>query len=280
MMMKKYFLYLIIVASTILAAPTYALALVNSGFIPGQIWYSKAELVEGDTVNIYTAIWNGEKNPLAAKVEFYDKNVILGSRDVVLAPSELKDVYVSWKITAGDHVISAKIISSLATVSGVKEKVVLERIVTSNDRQFVSVQAKDNSLEKTADEKKLQTQIDKTNSEFNNIVPEEVSTQVVSTFNIVDDFRDKTLTQVTAIKKDTQNKIDQIKDKDKDKITVEVSNEKVSLPNATEKPIAYIKLFLFSILAFILGSKLIFYGVSILIVFLIIRFIFRKIRNR
>jgi hypothetical protein len=278
MMMKKYFLFLLIVLSTVMATQVYAETLASSGFIPGQIWYSKAELVEGDTVNIHTAIWNAEKNTLAAKVEFYDKNVILGSRDVILAPSELKDVSVSWKITAGDHVISAKIISSLATVSGVKEKVVLERIVTSNDRQFVSVQVKDNSLEKTADDKKLQTQIDKTNSEFNNIVPEKVSTQVVSTFNIVDDFRDKTLTQVTAIKKDTQNKIDQIKDKNK--ITVEVSNEKVSLPNATEKPIAYIKLFLFSLFVFILGTKIIFYGLSILIIFWIIRFIYRKIRNR
>jgi hypothetical protein len=278
MMMKKYFLFLLIVLSTVMATQVYAETLASSGFIPGQIWYSKAELVEGDTVNIHTAIWNAEKNTLAAKVEFYDKNVILGSRDVILAPSELKDVSVSWKITAGDHVISAKIISSLATVSGVKEKVVLERIVTSNDRQFVSVQVKDNSLEKTADDKKLQTQIDKTNSEINNIVPEKVSTQVVSTFNIVDDFRDKTLTQVTAIKKDTQNKIDQIKDKNK--ITVEVSNEKVSLPNATEKPIAYIKLFLFSLFVFILGTKIIFYGLSILIIFWIIRFIYRKIRNR
>jgi hypothetical protein len=277
--MKKYFLFSLIVLSAIFAVPIYAETVVNSGFIPGQIWYSKATLVEGDTVNIHTAVWNGEKNPLSAKIEFYDKNVILGSRDVVLAASELKDVSVPWKITAGDHVISAKIISSLATVSGVKEKIVLDRTATSDDRQFVSVIIKNNPVEKfSGDNALLQNQMDKTNSEINSIVPEKVSTSVTNGFNIVDDFRDKTFTQVTAVKNDTQKKINEINNEDKTKI--EVSDEKVSLPDATEKPIAYIKLFLFSLLAFVLGSKIIFYGLSIIVVFLIIRFIYRKIRNR
>ncbi len=278
--MKKYFLFLLIISSAILAFPVCATTLVNSGFIPGQIWYSKATLVEGDTVNIHTAIWNGEKNSLSAKVEFYDKNVILGSRDVVLAPSELKDISVAWKITAGDHVISAKIISSLATVSGVKEKIVLDRTTTSDDRQFVSVNVKNNPVvEKfSGDSALLQKQVDKTNSEINSIVPEKVSTSVTNDFNIVDDFRDKTLTEVTAIKNDTQNKIDQI-NSEKETVT-ETPKENVSLSDATEKPIAYIKLFLFSVFAFILGSKIIFYGLSILIVFLIIRFIYRKIRYK
>src|ERR1035437_6296774 len=155
--MKKYFLFSLIILSTVLAVPAYALDSVNSGFIPGQIWYSKATLVEGDTVNIHTAIWNGEKNPLLAKVEFYDKNVILGERDVTLAASELKDISIPWKITSGDHVISAKIISSLATVSGKSEKIVLDRTVTSNDRQFVSVVVNDQSGKIVSGDKELQT---------------------------------------------------------------------------------------------------------------------------
>jgi hypothetical protein len=173
-MMKKYFLFLLIILSMVITVPVYAVTLDNSGFIPGQIWYSKAELVEGDTVNIHTAIWNGEKNPLSAKVEFYDKNVILGSRDVVLSPLELKDISVAWKITAGDHVISAKIISSLATVSGVKEKIVLDRTTTSDNRQFVSVVPKNQAGEIVSADKELQTQIDKTNSEIKSIIPEKL----------------------------------------------------------------------------------------------------------
>jgi len=276
--MKKYFLFFLIILSVILAFPVYAETLVNSGFIPGQIWYSKAALVDGDTINIHTAIWNGEKDSISAKVEFYDKNVILGSRDVILLASELKDVFVPCKITAGDHVISAKIISSLATVSGVKEKIVLNRTTTSEDRQFVSVVAKNQAGETVSPDKELQTQIDKTSSEINSIVPKNVSTSVTNGFSVVDDFRDKTFTQVTAIKNDTQNKIDQI-NSEKEKVT-ETPKENVSLSSATEKPIAYIKLFLFSLFAFVLGSKIIFYGLVILIVFLIIRFIYRMIRNR
>jgi hypothetical protein len=65
--MKKYFLFFLIILSVILAFPVYAETLVNSGFIPGQIWYSKAALVDGDTINIHTAIWNGEKDSISAK---------------------------------------------------------------------------------------------------------------------------------------------------------------------------------------------------------------------
>jgi len=277
--MKKYFLFSLIIISTVLALPIYAEVSTNSGFIPGQIWYSKDQLVEGDTVNIHTAIWNGDVGSFSAKVEFYDKNVILGSRDIVLASSELKDISIPWKITAGDHVISAKITSSLTTVSGKKEKIILDRIVTSNDRQFVSTLVKNENGEIVSGDKELQNQIDKTSSELKNIIPENVSTTVSNSFSVVDDFRDKTFTQVTTIKNDTEKKIEQIKSEEKKVVEISSSGN-VSLTNATEKPIAYIKLFLFSAFAFILGNKIIFYGLLILIIFYIIRSVYRRIQNR
>lgn len=276
--MKKYFLFSLIILSTFLTLPVNAEVPINSGFISGQIWYSKSTLVEGETVNIHTAVWNGEKDLLSAKVEFYDKNVILGSRDVVLASLELKDVYISWKITSGDHTISAKIISSTVTILGKNEKVVLDRIATSNDKQFVPVIVRNDLGVPVSREIVLQDQINKTNAEIKTIVPEKVRVPILNGFVTVDNFRDKTFTQVTAVKDETQEKINLING-DVKKVP-EILIGKSSIENATEKPIAYIKLFLFSILVFIFGNKIVFYGFSIIIIFFIIRSIYRKIRSR
>jgi hypothetical protein len=278
MNMKKYIISLLIIFSTILVFPVGVFAAVNSGFIPGQIWYSKSTLVEGETVNIHTAVWNGEKDSLTVKVGFYDKNTLLGSRDVALASLELKDVYIPWKITAGDHIISAKITSSTSTVSGKKETVVLDRALTSNDRQFVAVSAKDNNVVTSAPGiDALKTQIDKTSAEINSIVPENVSNVIVDAFNSVDSVRDNTLTKVTVIKDETKKEVDSFKSESN---TGQTTIQKTNIEDATKKPIAYIKLFLFSVLVFIFANKIVFYAVLLIIVFSIIRAVFRAIRNR
>ncbi|MFA6393004.1 MAG: hypothetical protein WCW54_02890 [Candidatus Paceibacterota bacterium] len=276
--MRKYFVFLLIILSTFIALPIYAFTPVNSGFIPGQIWYSKETLVEGDTVNIHTAVWNGESHSIIVNVEFYDKNVVLGSRDVVLAPLLLEDVYIPWKVTSGDHTISAKIISSIATISGKKEKVVLPRIITSSDKQFVSVVIKNNVGENVSETDIIKNKIVETTSGIVNIVPDNVSTSLSDSFTVLDNFRNKTLAQVDTSKKETQKEIGKVLGVS---TTAKENPTKINnIPDATEKPIAYIKLFFLSVLSFIFGSKIVFYGTIILIVFFFVRWIYRKIRNR
>lgn len=259
------------------AWPVLALTPKNSGFIPGQIWYSKDSLVEGEMVNIHTAVWNNENESLSTKVEFYDKNVILGSREVIVNSFELKDVYIPWKITSGDHTLSAKIISSALTISGKKETIVLNRITTSTDKQFVPVVVKNIEGAPVTETDLLKNQINKTTSEINNIIPEGVSTSISGGFSSVDNFRTQTLSKVDSIKKEVEKQINLAKNSE-----VKPTNtvEKSSLLDSIQTPIGYLKLFLFSILAFILGSKIIFYGLLIFCVFLILRFIYHRIQNR
>jgi hypothetical protein len=278
--MRKYFLFLSIILSIVSVNFVYAEVLNNSGFIPGQIWYSKEALVEGETINIHTAVWNSEKETLSAKVEFYDKNVILGSRDIVLSSSELKDVYIPWKITSGDHLISAKIISSQATVSGKKEKVILSRNTTSNDKQFVSVVTKNSQGESVSNTDVISNQISKTSSDLVGILPDNIETTVTSGIGVIDDFRDKTSSNIDQIKYNTKKEINLIDAKIKEKTVAQTLDEKSNLEDATKKPIAYIKLFLFTTLSFIFGSKIIFYGLLLLVLFYIFRWIYRKIKYR
>ena len=277
--MKIFLSYLFIILSFFVVIPVYAETTTNSGFIPGQIWYSKTSLVEGDTVNIHTAIWNGEKDSFSFKVEFYDKNVILGSREIVLDSLELKDVYVPWKITSGDHIISAKIVSSAISVSGKNENVLIDRNITLDDRQFISVVVKNYLGEPVSQSDALKNQIEKTGAAINNILPEKVSTSVSDSFSTVDNLRDKTFTQIDVAKKETQKELNAMNNvvKKSPSSSVDKSN---NILDAIKKPITYVKLFLLSLLSFIFGYKIIFYGLLLLILFFILRLIYRKIRNR
>jgi len=276
--MRKYYLSISIILFSFLFSPVYAEIMANSGFIPGEIWYSKETLMEGDTVNIYTAVWNGEKNPISTKIEFYDKNVILGSRDITVPSLTLKDVYIPWKITSGDHVISAKIISSTTTISGKTQKIVLDRNATSSDKQTVSVIVKNADGQSVSSSDVIKNKISETSSEISEIIPEKVSSSVSGGIDSLDNFRTESFVKVSEAKDTAKDKLIKIEEQEKKSITT--SSDKKDIQEAVKKPVTYVKIFLLSVLAFILDNKIAFYGVLIIIAFYILRFIYFKIRHR
>jgi hypothetical protein len=283
-------MYLIIIPSFYSEGATS----VATGFIPGQIWYSKDPFVEGDTVKVYTALWNNGTSPLSAKVEFYDKNVILGFRDIVVQASKLQEVYISWKVTSGDHSISAKIISPSITSDGKKEKISVENNITETDKRFIPIVI--NTIEGTpaTTSDVLKNQMEKATSSLSDIVPNSVSKPVSENVGVVDSFRVNTLEKITENKIIAEQKIDELKkaeesvalkDTTKDSktgksVTSGSNSSNVGIEDATEKPITYLKLIFLSILSFIFGSQIIFYLIIVLFIFLLVRFIYRKIRNR
>lgn len=268
--MRKLFIYSFFILLLIPLSFIYSASTSNSGFIPGQIWYSNSNLVVGETVNIYTAVWNGNNEAISAKVEFYDKNVVLGSRDITVNPNELKEVSVSWKITAGDHLISAKIISSTQTISGKKESITLSNSTTSSDKKFVSVNKNDNSDSNTND--------DSSGGKLDDFFPEQADSFISDNLSGVEKFRIEMLNKTTALKNKTKNDIAIMESQVK--TVAESLNEKKNLEDAVKQPIAHIKLILLSIIVFILATKVAFYGLLVIIIFYILRAIYRKIKNR
>ncbi|HUC89070.1 MAG TPA: hypothetical protein VMR49_03505 [Candidatus Paceibacterota bacterium] len=267
--MKKFFLILIILFA-VFVPKVFADVATNTGFIPGQIWYSKEPLVEGDTVNIYTAVWNSDANPLSVKVEFYDKNVILGSRDITISQNQLKDVSIPWKITSGDHAISAKITSSSISASGKTENITLDNSTTAEDKQFVPATIKTSNGAPASASDIIQNGIEQVSSKINDVLPTSISEPISNSLGVVDNFRDSNYVKVNNAKIATQKELNS-----------SVSSQTISKPlDATQKPITYIKLFLLTALAFILGNKIVFYGLLVVIIFLITRSIYRKISNR
>jgi hypothetical protein len=253
----------------------FVFAETTAGFIPGQIWYSKDSLEEGDNVKIYTAIWNGSENSIFTKVTFYDKEVVLGNREITIPSMSTKDVSISWQVTAGDHNIHAKIISSTVSKSGKEENVVLARSSTKEDHQYVSVKLK------TADGKDA-TSGDIVNSQITNvidkIVPDFIGENVSNGIGVVDFFRSEKSKEIEDNKGIVEKKIEVLKNSSEN--FNKSKNLKIDSFDTIKKPIAYIELFFLKVLSFIFGNKWVFYGIILILVFLILRFIYRKIRRR
>lgn len=288
--MKKFFIIFIFIYF-VFSVHAEAVELGTTGFISGSIWYSKDTLVEGDTVKVYTALWNNSTSPLSAKVEFYDKNVILGTRDIVVPSLKLEETYISWKVTAGDHSISAKIISPSITSGGKKQVVMIDNSTSSVSKTYVPVVINTIEGKPATSSDILKNQIDKATSSLDGILPESISEPVTENVGVVDSFRVDTLKKISETKAETKNEIDAIK-KAEEKASIPVTNSKntnektvatkgsVGVEEATEKPIAYLKLIFLSILSFVFGSKIIFYLIIAFILYLILRTVYRKIRNR
>lgn len=278
MKMKRYF-YVFVLLCTFFSPMVFADTISTAGFIPGQIWYSKSSLIEGDTVRIYTAVWNGEDRSLMTHIDFYDKNVILGSRDIIIPSRELKEVYITWKITAGDHSISAKITSSnLINSNEKKESILLKNNSTKEDNQFVPVVVSTIDGNPATSSQVFKSQIDKVNSGISDVIPSSVRTPISNGINSVDNFRKNTSVEINETKAKTQKEIDSFNNPDNEK--GKSINKNIDTGDAIKKPIAYVKLFFLSILGFIFNNKIVFYGLIIILFFIIIRSIYSKIRNR
>jgi hypothetical protein len=268
-------LFVLIVFIIIAFFPFKIWATSVAGFLPNQIWYSPESFGEGETVKIYTAIWNGEENSFSAKVEFYDKNVVLGSRNVVVAPGKVEVVSISWKVTSGDHLISAKIISpTLLNKSGDKEVVSLQNNVTKADKKFIPVKIKKEDEKSTETDQSLKEGINKVSDKIEDLLPENVNQKVSSGILFTENFRSQTLEKITGSQEKTEELILEL-----EKRPVENSSN-LSLEEATQKPIAQIKLFFLKVLNMIFSHKILFYGLILFFFLSFIRWIYRRIRRR
>lgn len=260
--MKKYlaiflFTLLIPTASLFSASDSFM-----TGFIPGPIWYSKTPLVDGEEVKIHTALFNGSDKELITKVEFYDKKTLLGSRDVVVPASMIKDVSISWKVTPGDHSIYARILSS-----GVSSN------ETPKDNRSVSVSIKKVDGVPASSADVVKSEVEKAKEEISSVVPQSLNESISKNMENLDSFRETTYLKIENEKIKTKEEIDTIG-------KVEKAPEDKKLLDATDRPIAYIKLFLLSAIGFLFSNKIVFYIACALVLFFFLRYLYRKIRNR
>lgn len=95
----------------------------NAGFIPAPLWFSRAAFFAGETVRIYTVVYNGSDSDLRGTVEFLNGGVVIGSDDFSLAKGgRSQDIWIDWRAMEGEHAVTARIVRARAALSGGDEE--------------------------------------------------------------------------------------------------------------------------------------------------------------
>lgn len=264
--MKKYILFVLL---PFLFCPFFNLRaeVINDlSFMPENVWYSGGELKDGEVVNIHTAIWNGLDDKVVMKIDFYDKDTLLGARDLSIEPKDLSEVSISWRVTAGEHYISAKIVSPKSIVDGVEKDVKVSSNKTKIDRQKISVVIKDQEGEEVKTKDALGGILGQAEEKVKDILNEDVEQKVSIGFEAIEKYRLEKAEQVKGFEEEMKEKIDDIKSKD------EEDQEGLAGYN--------VKFYFWQIIHFIFANKIAFYVVSGLLLLFILRAIYRAFRHR
>jgi hypothetical protein len=272
MIKKKIFMTLLLIVYLLPIGKIYAQA-TNAGFVPGNIWYSEDPFQEGDKIKIYTLIFNPDTRKFSGKVDFYDKDVLLGSKDFNIAGTSTKDISINWTVTAGDHsifgqIVNAKFLTSSGTYTSVtlsdnktdtSSRTVTNKVIAQNINNAV------NSVDTTFNN--ALDSINNIGDTAKNAIPDSVSGSLVTTTGNVESFRANTNTMIANAKTEAQNNIKTLNN-------TKAGGADTASANYIEKPFEYLKLVAYTILGAIFKNKVLFYGISVIIVLLILRYLF------
>lgn len=272
--MKRYFQIFILLLIFSFGSISFAYAQGNVGFVENSIWYSQIPKVEGESVKVYTAIWNGSGSEISSHVEFYDGTTLLGSRDIKVSAENISEVFIVWKVTAGEHNISARITKSSSVVGGVPTNFTVADNSAEGSKISIS--------KKVAIDTGATTPVDTIARKVGDALPAQVAIPVSGLATQVDGFREETLVTIEDNIVDIKKEIlDMEKPVSKSNTGKVDKNPKLAANSlsGTDKPIAYVELFFLTCASFIFTNKVVFYGICTILVFLILRFIYRKIRR-
>ncbi len=104
---KITFYTLIVYTCCLFALPSTAFAL-NSGFVNG-IWYSNNPFFAGQTVRVYTVIYNNNPFDIRGVVEFKDGAQIIGANQLTILSGRTGEAWVDWTAAFGEHQLSASV---------------------------------------------------------------------------------------------------------------------------------------------------------------------------
>ncbi|MCE9585193.1 hypothetical protein K8Q94_01030 [Candidatus Nomurabacteria bacterium] len=269
--MKK-FLFIIIFFISFFNSVYFAYAQnTNAGFIPANIWYSKDPFEEGDKIKIYTLIFNPDTKDMTGDVSFYDKETLLGKKTFYVSSKSVKDLSIDWIVNAGDHTIFARIENAKFLISKGKYQDFYitenetEKSLRSVSKKIVLKTENGNQIQDTP-KNIISDTVDNAVNFIEDKTPESIKTNIINVSGVLENLRKNTSilseNKKTEIQKEIK-KLDNTKNSEnKDKI---------------QKPFKQVQVFFYTLISILFKNKLAFYGLSILVIFYILRFVWRKI---
>lgn len=151
--MKALFYVLIFILTPFSFAHSADLPIKNAGFVPANIWYSKDPFFAGDTIRIYTIVFNGSTYDLEGAVEFLDNGTPVGKTSFAISSGgRVRDLWIDWKATEGKHVFTARIIDGMASLAGGKKSpIVLDSTETGKSERTVDLDTDGDAVGNTDD---------------------------------------------------------------------------------------------------------------------------------
>lgn len=270
-----------IIFSIILSLPARVLAIEtnNTGFISESVWFSEEELVLGESVNIYTALFNNSSSVLEGSVTFFDKDVVLGVKTFSIPEKSVRDVKQSWIVTSGDH-------EMYASLSVKQTSIELGEKITKPIEFTIQAPIVPEKDPVTGEAAEILSDVDNIQEKIIDSIPPEVSDKLESSLSGVESFRVETSSNIEEKKDAKQEVVDNLKSlPEKDSVDLEIGLEdgktNVDVKSTPlDTPLAYAGLFFYTILSYIFKSTIIFYGLCIILIFLVLRAIYRAMRRR
>ncbi len=257
-------------AGTLFAAESAGTA---TGFIQNDIWFSETKPLEGDTVKIYTALFNGRQEMLSGTMAFYDAGIILGKKNFSVAGKNVATISIDWNVTAGSHTIYAEVMTPTILVAGKEQSVFLDDSKSDEAKLTVAKKVSSETSETSASENKAEVFIA-------DHLPAVIATPILTTTSSIDTWRVNTGENL-ALKKDA---LKLVIEKENAEASVEVKGS-ISLgkdgkpeitTEAIKTPLAHVKLFFMQIGSYIFLHKALFYGLAILVLILIVRVAWKR----
>ena len=81
----------------------------SAGFAPGSIWMSRTHVVAGESVNIFTVLYNSSDNSISGDAVMEVDGSPIGTKSFTLGAGETQIVSVPWVAKSGNHTVSARI---------------------------------------------------------------------------------------------------------------------------------------------------------------------------
>jgi len=262
----------------------------NAGFIPENIWYSKEPFYDGETVRIYTIIFNGSVYDISGSVEFFDNGNIIDETNFSLASGgRVQDVWVNWKATLGTHTITAQITNVSADGPSGKQAVVLDNVSTGKSERIVEpdpvivATRRGEQVQKIVDvSNQVSEKIENAVTMANESVPEPIREGVSVGVGALEHFRAEQASQFQFAK---ENKLSEIKKFDTSTTTNAFVSKKIAkssdaLPLVAQKPFAYVMLAILALLQYFFMWRVLFYGIILYALYRLIKWIIHRFTNK
>ncbi len=268
-MLKKLVVVFYVLVFIFSAGAAYA-QVANSGFVSGNIWYSKDSFQEGDKIKIYTFIFNPNDRELRGTASFYDKDTVLGKKDFRIASQSADDVSIDWTVSVGSHSIYAKIENpKILNSKGALEDAELKDTQTKSSVYTIKkkVDTKDDKSETSTSEsgQESATSLKSIQNKIEENTPTFISSPIISLTSSLENSR------IAMQAVGEEKKVSMREDLDRLKSSDETKENNIFL-----KPFKYVELFALTIFNFIVSTHIFFYIALILIIFLVFRWVWMR----